>query len=168
MGPVASRYGKRLPFAAAALGLAGALPFVAGAALTWMSERPWPLDAPVPILIAYGAVILSFLGGTIWGLTSAAAAGDPLAVESGRLFIVSVVPSLVAWGALLLAPLPALVLLAMAFAAQLFVDRWVDRLGLVPPWWLRLRVLLSAIVIASLFAAAIAVALTGSPAGATA
>ncbi|MCU0837192.1 MAG: DUF3429 domain-containing protein [Rhodospirillales bacterium] len=162
-----SRSGKRLPFAAAALGVAGALPFIAGAVVMGMAERPWPLGAPAPILIAYGAVILSFLGGTIWGLTTAAAAGDPLAMDSGRLFAVSVVPSLVAWGALLLAPVPALLLLAAAFASQLLVDRWVDRLGLVPPWWLRLRLLLSAIVIASLIAAAVAAGLTGSPAGAT-
>jgi len=153
---VPSRYGKRIPTAAAVLGLAGAVPFIAGAAFAWMAEPPWPAPMPAQIVAAYGAVILSFLGGTIWGLTTAATAGDPLEIDSARLFAASVVPSLIAWGALLLAPLPALIVLAVAFAGQLFVDRWIDSLQLVPPWWLRLRALLTAIVVANLIATAVA------------
>jgi hypothetical protein len=38
----------------------------------------------------------------------------------------------------------------------LFVDRWIDSLQLVPPWWLRLRALLTAIVVANLIATAVA------------
>ena len=55
-----------VPPAAAVLGLAGVLPFVAAAV---GSLQPGPLGAfALTALIAYGAVILSFLGGIHWGM----------------------------------------------------------------------------------------------------
>lgn len=149
-----SRGRERLPPAAIGLGLAGTLPFLAAAIGAWHPELPGLGLFSPSVAIAYGAVILSFLGGTVWGLAAAAAANDPLFVEEGRLFALSVVPSLIAWGALLLAPFPALSLLAAAFLAQLFVDRWMGRLQMVPPWWWRLRVGLTLVVVVCLFAIA--------------
>lgn len=58
-----------VPPAAAALGLAGVLPFAA-TALASLAAAPWG-DLALLALLAYGAVILSFLGGIEWGLASA-------------------------------------------------------------------------------------------------
>lgn len=123
------------PAVAWALGLAGLIPFVAGAA--WLLLAPGEPLAP-RALAAYGAVIVSFLGGIHWGLVMArpgAAATAPL--------VWGVVPSLIAWPALLLPPAWSLALLAAALVLCFMVDRRrYPALGLAA--WLPLRALLSA------------------------
>lgn len=104
-----------LPRAALGLGWAGVLPFLVLALGAW-----WPAwrDAAVQAFLAYGALILSFLGGARWGRAMAAGAG------TGP-FAASVIPSLWAWLAwLLLPPVPALCVLAGGFA---LVARWDGR-----------------------------------------
>jgi hypothetical protein len=152
---VPSRYRERMPTAVMVLGIAGTVPFGAGALLAWI-EPQWTVVAPAFAVTTYGAVILSFLGGTIWGITAAGAASDPLDVDTAQLFSASVVPALLAWGALFLDPMAGLLVLAAAFAAQLLADRWVARLDLAPTWWLRLRILLTSIVILCLIATVVA------------
>ncbi len=121
------------------LGLAGALPFVVLAALLW-----WQADGEhalaLTALTGYGAIILSFLGGIHWGLALRNADADP------RDFIISVIPSLLAWVALLLPAIPALTILAACFLGQLALD-WRLRLA---AWFLLLRGLLTTIVVLSL------------------
>ncbi len=117
------------------LGLAGLLPFAAAAAgahLLPPDQQGFALRA----LIAYGAVILSFLGGVRWGL--AIRDGDDAALL--RRLAWSVTPSLLGWVALLLPMVPGLVLLAAGFAAALLVD-W--RAPDAPAWYRRLRLPLS-------------------------
>ena len=138
----------KVPTAAAWLGALGALPFVALAIARYGvagHASAFYHDA----LAAYGAVILSFLGGAQWGLAiggAARASGDKLA---GRL-VVSVIPSLVGWAALLVEERAGLLLLAVAFAAMLWVDLRAARQGRAPAWYPRLRVPLTVVVIASL------------------
>lgn len=104
-----------LPRGAIQLGWAGVLPFFALALLAWLP--PWR-DPAAQALLAYGAVILSFLGGVRWGRAMASGAG------TGQ-FAAAVVPSLWGWLAwLLLSPLPALCVLAGGFA---LVARWDAR-----------------------------------------
>jgi len=81
------------------LGYGGLLPFAAGAVAVVMHQGDWAL----PALVAYGACILSFLGAVHWGWVLgpegvAAKPGLPVA----RTLLLGVVPSLVAWVALLL------------------------------------------------------------------
>ena len=142
-----------VPAAAAWLGGLGAIPFVALAvAMPVVPAATRPVVALA--LTAYGAVILSFLGGIHWGMAivAPAGAGDRLPAR----LALSVVPSLVAWAALLVPERMALVGLAVAVALMLWVDLRATAAGEAPAWYPRLRVPLSAAVVASLLLAAFA------------
>lgn len=137
--------------AALRLGHAGLLPFVGGALLVWLV---WPEAHPYTTLAlsAYAAVIVSFLGGIHWGLGMLR--GDAAHFAWG------VVPSLVAWPALLLPPAPALAVLAAAVLVCFVVDRRVyPACGLQA--WLALRLPLTAVAALSCAAGAAALAGTG-------
>jgi hypothetical protein len=128
-----------LPRLAGQLGHAGLLPFAAGAVLVWLVQ-PEAHPYAVAMLAGYAAVIVSFLGGIHWGAVFAQAAG----VEPSRHLFWGVVPSLVAWPAVLMPPMAGLVVLG----AMLWVCYAVDRklypaLGLQA--WLGLRFRLSAV-----------------------
>jgi len=142
--------------AAAWLGGLGAVPFIV-LALAMVVPAGAPRDVLGPVLVAYGAVILSFVGAVHWGLAIApAATADPagLRLRLGG----SVVPSLVGWVALLLPTAIALFALAAAFAAMLAIDLGATRLGAAPAWYPKLRLPLTVAVVASLSLAAAVVA----------
>ena len=124
--------------AALGLGYAGLLPFI-GAAL-WLLAGPAEQQAlAARVLAAYAATIVSFLGGIHWGLAFAAPEGP----SSARLAW-GVVPSLLAWPALLLPPAAGLALLAATLVLCYAVDhRAYPRLGLAA--WLPMRRTLSAV-----------------------
>ena len=118
------------------LGYGGLLPFVglAGAAL-WLG----PLESTriTAALLAYGASILSFMGAIHWGL----AMGGGAAPDS-KLLLWGVVPSLVAWVALLLGTATGLWLVVLGLWACFAVDRTVyPRFGLRS--WLPMRLVLT-------------------------
>lgn len=140
-----------MPSSPLALGLAGAIPFVALTLALLFLPPPLQLYADLG-LRGYGAVILSFLGGVHWG-AAIHDRPDIGAVDPLRL-VISVVPSLVGWAALLLPALYGYPLLALSFAALYAVDRLAVRDGLFPPWYAPLRLLLTGIVVACLSAAA--------------
>ncbi len=130
--------------AAPFIGLAGVMPFLTGAPRLLIAHA----------LVAYGATILSFLGGVHWGLAIGSHGGP----DNGRLgarLTLSVIPSLAAWGALLLPERPGLFVLALAVAAMLWLDLRASRLGQTPPWYPKLRIPLSCVVIAALALGAI-------------
>ena len=134
-----------VPPAAAVLGLAGVLPFVAAAI---GSLQPGPLGAfALTALLAYGAVILSFLGGIHWGL--AIDRGSPSDSHLG----IGVVPSLLGWVALLLGGSWGLMLLAAAFLVVLACDLRLTSQGIAPPWFPRLRLVLTNAVVLCLIVA---------------
>ena len=126
--PLGLGLGGLIPFWALAIGLAlhGGIGFHLGI-------RPATLDLA---LATYAAVILSFLGGMRWGF--AARAGD-----AGLNYVVSVVPSLVAW-AWLAAPEPwRLGGLGLTILVLGPIDLQLVRDGLAPPWFGKLRLILS-------------------------
>lgn len=142
----------RVPLAAGWLGGLGAVPFAALAAAVALLDGP-PRGLAVQALAAYGAVILSFLGGIHWGLAVApasAANGSGLKVRLAG----SVVPSLAGWAALLVPPTIGLFGLAAAFAAMLGFDLLATRAGEAPAWYPRLRIPLTLAVVGSLLLAA--------------
>jgi hypothetical protein len=137
-----------VPAAAKWLGLSGLLPF-AGLSLALPLLSPDQRSLALTALLAYGAVILSFLGGIHWGL--AIRQDDALWHRLG----LSVVPSLVAWLALGLGGSPGLLLLAAMILLTLILDRHATRDGIAPDWYLALRWPLSLVAAALLLWAAL-------------
>jgi hypothetical protein len=128
------------------LGYGGLIPFVAGAALVW-AVRPDAHPYVTLALAGYAAVIVSFLGGIHWGLALRQATPSP------RLLLWGVVPSLVAWVAVMMPPEAGLVLQGLMLLACYAVDRQVypaQGLGR----WLTLRFRLSAVAALSCFVGA--------------
>jgi hypothetical protein len=133
-----------LPPRLTALGYAGLLPFVAcvlAVALLEGEVRAFGVRA----LVAYGAVILSFLGAVHWGLLlrqSDAAAPARLAI--------GVLPALAGWVALLLPDRYALALLVAGFGGFWLYEHRAVGPTFLPPGYLDLRRQLSLAVCALL------------------
>ena len=124
------------------LGNAGLIPFVGLAGLMWLVSGD--VHAFVAMaLSAYAATIAAFLGGIHWGM------GLPLDAAARRFHLVwGVIPSLVAWVALLMPAYAGLPVLALLLLACYGVDRrswaqwgWAD--------WLPLRARLTAVSVLS-------------------
>ena len=77
--------------------------------------------APAHLLLSYGAVILSFLGGLHWGrvITSPNANGRP----DSTWLIWSVCPSLLGWVALLLPVKVGAMVLSLGFLTSLQIEQ---------------------------------------------
>lgn len=140
---------SKIPGAAKWLGGMGALPFVFLAAAIHEVGGLYNPIAPSAIL-AYGAIILSFLGGAQWGLSIAVRNN---AGSTAERLTTSILPSLVGWAALFMPLDQGLLVLAGAFAVVLAIDLLWHRKGRSPDWYPRLRVALTSVVIASLLIA---------------
>ena len=135
----------RVPTAAAVLGAAGLLPLIL-ALFVRLAGGVYP-DTPVPIVVgglalSYAALILSFLGGIWWGVAATRATPQQLPGLMG----IAVLPTLVALAVVGLAwnfPATASTLLGVSIALTPIVDAGLARRGLVPAWWMRLRLPLS-------------------------
>lgn len=140
---------KTIPRATLILGLAGLLPFIWGLlTLLVPSVNAWGqanlggrFVAPY-VQLFYGAVILSFMSGVLWGF-AAKAVGR--AATAG--YILSVIPALWAFFMTGGGPVTAATNLVVGFLALLLLDWHFWRLQLAPAWWIHLRILLTAIVI---------------------
>ncbi|ALV25683.1 DUF3429 domain-containing protein [Pannonibacter phragmitetus] len=147
-----------VPRPALALGVAGLIPFAAASLMTFAGPpelRPQAAFA----LAAYGAVILSFLGGIHWGVAMAASTGQDGPFEEGDLLTrlaIAVAPSLAGWAGLLLPQTSGLLLLAACFAAMFALDLTASREGKFPLWYPALRLPLSAGAAASVLLGAAA------------
>ena len=92
--------------------------------------------------IAYSAVILSFIGAVHWGFIFKAEPFD----NATKLLALAVVPSLVAWVALLFPPLFALIVFAFAFPALFIYEKFTELSTLLPDWYMMLRIQLTLLV----------------------
>ena len=138
---------SQIPRPALWLGFAGLLPFLAGAAGLWLLPSAWSRWF-LTNQIGYAATILSFLGAVHWGFSLAGFGRTPTA-DWHRLGW-GVIPAPIAWIALGLAPVPALVTLIAGFAAVLYGDERAARSGLAPAWYPSLRRPLTALVVMTL------------------
>ena len=146
----------RIPPSALALGLGGLVPFVAGALALWV---PLPLLSPglgLKLIISYGAIILSFLGGIRWGTAIGPYDGGRMSFE----FSASVLGSLAGLAAVFLPPVPALTLLVAGFLLQSLWDVNSVESGRLPGWFGKLRMVLTAGAVISLIGALVAVVFT--------
>jgi hypothetical protein len=132
------------------LGAAGLIPFIV-CAMGALSAGAWHQRGELALL-AYGAVILAFLGGVHWGFVLAPADAPAFAAQT-RLAL-GIVPSLLGWAAVILATLGlaelGLALQILGFAATILVEHRWSSLGLVPPAYMRLRWALSVVVLMTL------------------
>ena len=126
------------------LGYAGLVPFVV-LALDPLTTQVFAPPLARLWLLGYGAVILSFLGGVVWGRSLRRD-------DAGTAMIVSVLIALAGWASLLLIGGEAFWILAAGFAAALAYDLGSD----LPPWFRRLRIHLSIGAILSMLAGALA------------
>ena len=151
-------HSARIPASAAALGFSGLIPFLVPAIGLWLVGSNYQFEL-VTALVAYGAVILSFLGGVRWGVAITRNSQLP----GWAALILSVIPSLIGWLALLLhfmlSQSLALILLAVGFIAQYLLDRRATVTGDLPAWFGRLRLYLSCGAILSILVGTIRLAL---------
>lgn len=147
---------RTVPPPALWLGLAGLVPFIAGAGLAWVAiarDAAWLVTIALQAQQAYGAVILSFMGAVHWGL---AVAGHGGARPDWRMLGIAVLPALAGWVALLLAGAAGTVLLLLGFAGIYLYDQARVRAGHAPAWYPDLRQPLTGGVLLSLAAALVA------------
>ncbi len=142
----------RIPTAPLALGLAGLIPFVWGAVTVLNPEaQNWGVTAFGPrfvgpyIQLFYGSVILSFMSGVLWGFAT-----KTDGKRAGFCYALSVLPALWAFFMTGGGPVSAGTNLMFGFAGLLLLDYAFFQWGLTPPWWMRLRLILTAVVVTCL------------------
>ena len=128
-------FDPRLPRSAAWLGYGGLLPFIGLALVAWADRHHGLVWADA--LVAYGAVILSFVGALHWGFAMALP-GMPQALRR-NCFVWSVVPALIAWPAMMLEPVLGAPLLMVGFVAHIWQDHRLAGRVELPAWYLPLR-----------------------------
>jgi hypothetical protein len=143
---------KQIPTAPLLLGLAGLIPFLWGAATylseplaTWGTSTLGARFVGPYVQLFYGSVILSFMSGVLWGFATRA---DGTRAATG--YLLSVIPALWAFFMTGGGPVTAGTNLIFGFTGLLILDYAFWSWGLTPPWWLALRLLLTAIVVACL------------------
>lgn len=140
------------PRAPAILGFAGLIPFVWGALTVlfpdlgdWGARTLGPRFAGPYVILFYGAVILAFMSGVLWGFATRL---DGTRATTG--YVLSVLPALWAFfmtgGGVTSAGLS----LIAGFTVILGIDWHFWRQGAAPGWWMQLRVMLTAVVVTCL------------------
>jgi hypothetical protein len=141
-----------IPRAPLILSLAGLIPFVWGAATylnadlqAWGAAYLGPRFIGPYVQLFYGSVILSFMSGVLWGFATKASGS-----QAATGYALSVLPALWAFFMTGGGPVGAGINLIFGFGGLLLLDYAFFRWGLAPAWWMRLRLPLTAIVIACL------------------
>ena len=137
------------------LGTAGLVPFVVLTSSLYALPEG---NTPVMLfwLTAYAAVNLSFVGAIHWGVSMV---HERMRDADRAIFMAwSVVPAAAGWVALLLPAKTGLFLLVTSFVVHYAADRQFAQRFALPPWYLRLRGGLTAVVVLCLVLAVARVA----------
>lgn len=137
---------ESMPLSTALFGGLGLIPFVTGAVL---ANIPSTASTGHWLVIGYGAVILSFLGGIQWGV------GLKASPRASLPYLVAIIISLLGWISLLLPYLWGLAILGAGFISAFIYDAISVGVFSLPGWFLRLRILLTLSVLTSLALAAL-------------
>ena len=140
---------QTVPRAPLILGLAGLLPFVWGAITVLRPDLGLrtaqiigPRFAGPYVMLFYGAVILSFMSGVLWGFATQLSGAR---ATSG--YALSTLPALWAFFMTGGGPTSAGISLMAGFVGLLGLDWLFWHHGVTPPWWMALRVMLTAVVL---------------------
>mgnify|MGYP001161203851 CR=1 FL=1 len=130
------------------LGIAGLVPFFL---LVFFPNFTKMLFEPSSGLVVYGALILSFLGGAVWGLTLNSVDTFP---RKHIFLIIAVVPSLLGWVCIFLPTRYGVFALICFFTMMLIIDYALYRSGHTESWYMTFRFYLTISVISILATAA--------------
>jgi hypothetical protein len=147
-----------VPRPAVVLGLLGLLPFLYGVALVLAAPGALPGYGVVEaapsgglhLLERFGAAILGFMGGCLWGFASA-----PGRLPTLALLGAASVPAFLALVAIRPDPAQSCLALAFGYVVLQGIDVAFHRVGVTPGYWLTLRLPLTAGVIACLLTGAV-------------
>lgn len=134
-----------IPKSALLLGLAGLLPFLASTVAILVEQPSFLAGLDQRIILHYGIIILAFMSGVLWGFATKA---HGRAATQG--YILSVIPALWAFFTTMGTTSQGLSTLILGFLGLLGLDWHFWRSGLAPTWWMRLRLILSAVVLTCL------------------
>lgn len=143
---------KKLPFLGVVLMLAGALPYVLCTCGIVFYDSHSPVPNLLTALVLYGAISLAFIGAVHWGQALdvdrtiiVATAGQ---TDHTRLLL-GVVPAVLGWVAactgVMWHPLGGVALLALAFPLVALGERAAWRRGWVPPGYMGVRWIVTAV-----------------------
>jgi Protein of unknown function (DUF3429) len=140
------------------LGFAGLIPFVLLTLACWLVNTDW-IEVFLNGQQVYSIVTLSFLGGIHWGATLLSS--DLSSAQTKRALIWSVVPVLVACVATMCGGFRFAVLM-LGFIGSYQVDKRVFSWYKAPAWFIRLRFILTCVVVVTLLLTVIAANLRGN------
>lgn len=148
----------RIPAAALILGCAGLIPFLYGVALIFAEAETLPTfgvfpsspEGGVHVLERFGAAILAFMGGCLWGFASQPGRAPGLAALSA-----AAAPAFLALVAVRPNPAISCIWLAFGYVVLQAIDVGFQRAGIAPDYWLSLRLPLTAGVMTCLLVGAL-------------
>lgn len=146
---------RRVPKSALLIGSLGPVPFFLCTSLIF--RQSYNPNSPIiladnveikKVLVVYGAIILSFMSGTLWGF----AASNP-SNKSNKVYALSVIPALISipiipghFFSLGYYPKLSLIYLLTCFITILLLDSYFFLKKLAPRWWMKLRIPLTLLV----------------------
>lgn len=143
---------SRIPRSALLLGLAGLIPFLWSAATHlstelagWAGQWLPPMFIGAYVGLTYGTVILAFMSGALWGFATKTEGR-----EAAVAYALSVIPALWVFFMVTDASANSVIYLAAGFVGLLLLDGMFTAIGLAPRWWMRLRVMLTFVVLGCL------------------
>ncbi|MEO1027103.1 MAG: DUF3429 domain-containing protein [Pseudomonadota bacterium] len=141
-----------IPTAPLVLGLAGLIPFLWGAATflndqvgIWGVQNIGPRFVAPFVMLNYGQIILAFMSGVLWGFATRAKASQAVLGYG-----LSVIPALWVFFTIGAGQSASAIYLITGFVGLLALDWTFFTWGLTPEWWMRLRLLLTAVVVGCL------------------
>ncbi len=134
------------------LNLAGLIPFVWGALTVlvpdfghWAAQAIGPRFVGLYVMLSFGAVLLSFMGGALLGFVSRLPEG-----RATRGYIISVLPMLWAFFMIGGGAMSSGLSLIAGFTVILAFDWWFWRQNAAPRWWMGIRLSVTAVVLTCL------------------
>lgn len=116
------------------LGYSGLIPFIISSALIWIPQYH---QTAFESLSIYSAIIVTFIGGVHWGIAvQLTQQAIPSRVNSQ--FIFSVIPSLIAWVAIVFIQSYTLIILAISFVLFRLIEK-LHYIQHLPAWYSQLR-----------------------------